>query len=63
MAQYVTVTRAQRAAAREIVRRDAAKGIPSRPAVVKIANARLLAPDAGDDAECQDVATSGRVED
>jgi len=39
MAKTVYVTRAQRDAARLIMKRDAAKGQPSRPLVIKIANA------------------------
>lgn len=51
MPGHVIVTPAQRAAAREILRRDAVQGRTSRPAVVKIANATR----AGDEADEEQV--------
>jgi hypothetical protein len=44
MTKRVYVTYAQRAAARAIVKRNAARGIPTRPEIVKIANATRETP-------------------
>ena len=47
MAKEITVTGAEQSAARYIVRRNEAKGVPTRSSVAKIANAKWRSASSG----------------